>query len=238
MMVLRTAVRVHKWLALIIGIQVMIWILGGLVMSALPIERVRGEHNIARHAPLMADPADLKSVEEAAAIAGFDTLESAALTHLAGAPAWRLESAGRTIVIDAVTGARLSPVDEALARTIARHDFAPEAEIEAAQLLNDPPSEYGPGGEVWQIRFADADQTRLYIDPDTGVVRARRSDTWRVFDLFWRLHVMDYDDGADFNHPLLIISAALGLLVALAGLVILFIRMRRSWMIWRASRSV
>ena len=127
-------------------------------------------------------------------------------------------------------------MDETLARAIAEHDFAPDAQIESAQLLADPPSEYGPGGPVWQIVFADEGETRLYIDPDSGVVRGRRSDTWRLFDFFWKLHVMDYDDGADFNHPLLIGAAFLGVLVSMAGLVILFFRMRRSVTVWRQQR--
>ena len=56
MMILRNAVRLHKWLALLIGLQVFLWLLGGLVMSALPIERVRGEHKIAEHPPLAIAP--------------------------------------------------------------------------------------------------------------------------------------------------------------------------------------
>ena len=236
MIMLRTAVRVHKWLALIIGVQVLIWILGGLVMSVMPIEHVRGEHKIAEHGPLALAPDQLIPLSDAARAGDLERVDGAVLTALAGAPVWRLDSDGRSLVIDARTAQPLTPLDETLARAIAEHDFAPEVEIVSAVLLADPPSEYAPGGPVWQVRFADAEGTRLYIDPESGLVRARRSDAWRLFDFFWRLHVMDYDDGEDFNHPLLVISAALGLAVALAGLVILFFRMRRSYAVWRHSR--
>lgn len=235
-MILRNAVRLHKWLALLIGLQVFLWLLGGLVMSALPIERVRGEHKIAEYPPLAIAPASVLPLVQAARSAGFETLDNATLTTITSDPVWRLESAGQIVVISAQTGDILTPVDETLARAIAEHDFAPDAQIESAQLLADPPSEYGPGGPVWQIVFADEGETRLYIDPDSGVVRGRRSDTWRLFDFFWKLHVMDYDDGADFNHPLLIGAAFLGVLVSMAGLVILFFRMRRSVTVWRQQR--
>lgn len=237
MVILRTAVRVHKWLALLIGLQVFLWLLGGLVMSALPIERVRGEHNIASHPPLSAHADRLVSVSQAAQAAGFTSLDGAVLTGLAGHPAWRLQSGETISVVSAVDARILSPISETLAEEIANHDFLPESAVHSVQLLDTPPSEYAPGGPVWQIVFSDPDKTRLYVDPQTGVVRARRSDTWRLFDFFWRLHVMDYDDGADFNHPLLIISASLGVVVALAGLVILFFRMRRSVQLWRKSRQ-
>jgi uncharacterized iron-regulated membrane protein len=38
--------QVHKWLGFIVAIQVLLWISGGVVMSVLPIEKVRGKHLI------------------------------------------------------------------------------------------------------------------------------------------------------------------------------------------------
>ncbi|KCZ52612.1 hypothetical protein HY29_04855 [Hyphomonas beringensis] len=227
MIILRWAVRVHKWLALLIGLQVFLWLLGGLVMSALPIEQVRSEHNIAEHPALAVSPASLLSLQQATDAAGLMAIDEATLDGLAGTPVWRLQSGDQVVLVSAEDGKRLTPLPETLARTIAEHDFAPDVPVKSVQLLENPPSEYGPGGPVWQIVFQDEGDTRLYVDPDSGIVRARRSSTWRLFDFFWRLHVMDYNDGADFNHPLLIISAFLGVLVSIAGLVILFFRMRR-----------
>ena len=40
---------------------------------------------------------------------------------------------------------------------------------------------------------------------------------------------MDYDDGEDFNHPLLVTAAGAGLFVALSGLVLLVFRLRRTF---------
>jgi uncharacterized iron-regulated membrane protein len=227
MTVLRWAVRAHKWLALLIGLQVFLWLLGGLVMSALPIEKVRGETKIASHPAPAMDVAELITLERALAVAGLRSLDVAVLTTLIGEPVWRLRSGESTIVVSAIDARRMTPVDGAFAWAIADHDFAPDVPVRSVMLLEDPPSEYGPGGPVWQVRFDDAGDTRLYVDPESGEVRARRSSTWRVFDFFWRLHVMDYDDGEDFNHPLLIGAALLGVLVAVAGLVILSFRIRR-----------
>lgn len=47
----RLTTQIHKWLALIVGLQVLGWVLGGLVMTAIPIERVRGEHHVAKFQP-------------------------------------------------------------------------------------------------------------------------------------------------------------------------------------------
>lgn len=34
----------HKYLALIIGAQIFLWVLSGLFFSIVPIEKIRGEH--------------------------------------------------------------------------------------------------------------------------------------------------------------------------------------------------
>jgi hypothetical protein len=49
---------------------------------------------------------------------------------------------------------------------------------------------------------------------------------------------MDYDDGADFNHPLLVTAAGAGLFVALSGLVLLVFRLRRTFGQIRARQPI
>jgi len=237
MFVLRTAVRLHKWLAILIGLQVFLWLLGGLVMSALPIERVRGEHKIADHSLPVYETQALLSLSQAAQSAGLTSVNHASLSTLLDEPVWQIQSGQVRTVVSARDGEIRSPITEDLARQIADHDFLPEADILSVERLDNPPSEYSRGGPVWQVAFDDPGDTRIYIDPQTGEIRARRSSTWRLFDFFWRLHVMDYDDGADFNHPLLIGAALLGVMFALAGLIILFFRIRRSLMLFRGARK-
>jgi len=73
---------------------------------------------------------------------------------------------------------------------------------------------------LWRVRFEQPESLNLYLDPWTGEMVARRTDRWRVFDFFWMLHIMDFDEREDFNHPLLQIAAALGLIIALSGVVL------------------
>ncbi len=231
MTVSRWAVRVHKWVALVVGVQILLWVLGGLVMSAIPIERVRGEHKIARASASALPVGELIPLEQASAVAPGG-LSEARLMRVADRPVWRLESPRHGVVlVDARDGTVLSPVDEALARRIAELDYAGPGALAAVSRLEAPPAEAGHRAPVWQARFDDGDDTTLYVAAATGEVVARRSATWRFYDLFWRLHVMDYDDGADFNHPLLITAAGAAVITALTGIVLLYVRMRRSLLI-------
>ena len=237
--VLKWSVRVHKWVALIIGIQILLWIAGGLVMSVIPIEQVRGEHKIAAPTPLAFDAAQLQSLQSVTNDLQIKAVSDASLGRVINTPVWRIKStSGETYLIDARTGVRLDPVGEALALRIAKADYDGSGELIRIESLTEPPSEYGRRGPIWQARFDDGDATTLYIDPSTAEVRARRSSTWRFYDFFWKLHVMDYDDGADFNHPLLITAAGAAIFVAFSGLVLLIIKMRRSLIAWRRRRTV
>ena len=37
MKVLKLSTQLHKWIALVVGLQVLFWVGGGLVMTAIPI---------------------------------------------------------------------------------------------------------------------------------------------------------------------------------------------------------
>ncbi len=62
------ASAIHKWLALIIGVQMLLWVASGLFFAVYPIERVRSEHRIAEHADVGLDASALRAPGEIAAL--------------------------------------------------------------------------------------------------------------------------------------------------------------------------
>lgn len=62
--------------------------------------------------------------------------------------------------------------------------------------------------------------------PNTGAVTARRSDLWRLYDTLWALHIMDWQNHEDFNHPLIVFVSWLTLLSVIAGVVLIPYRIR------------
>lgn len=220
----RAFVFVHKWLALIVGIQMGIWMLSGLVMAVLPIETVRSEHNIAEQKPVLLD--DLLPVAvtpaQAMTLAGGGDV-AVTLTTLLGNPVYEVKPAdGATVLVDAREARVISPVGDDLARRIATADFAGAGRPVSAELVEEEGGDYRGRLPAWRVTFDDADNTRLYIAVDNGKVTARRSDTWRLYDFFCMLHIMDYGAREDFNTPWLIVLSAAGLLVALTGLPLLW----------------
>ncbi len=75
---------------------------------------------------------------------------------------------------------------------------------------------------MWQVQLNGSEQARIYISEQNGDIVAKRTDRWRLFDFMWMLHIMDYDERSDFNHPLLYLTALAALLFTLTGFVLLF----------------
>jgi len=226
---LRWTIRVHKWIALIVGIQIILWIAGGVVMTVLSIESVRGEHNIATPVRIGIEPAGLISPQSALDALGLDggALE-VRLQTWQDRPVYnvfRLD--GSSSLVDARSGERLTPISEETAVAIALSDYAGDPPIESVEFFAEPTWEYRRPGSAWRISFADGEGTRIYVSPDTGLVTARRNDRWRFFDFFWMLHIMDYEEREDFNTLHLQVFAVLALISVLAGFVLLVIRMQR-----------
>ncbi len=232
--------RIHKLVGLVIGVQLLLWTLGGIVMSWLPLDQVRGEHHVAEPARTPISPRALPPALETSldgrAILGV-TLRHALDRTLA-----EIRFADdRFALFDATSGEQLSPLDEDAARRIVAADYAGDERIAAVHLIeegDEVPQEYRGDLPVWQVRVADGEGTRLYVSPMTGRVVARRNDMWRFYDFFWMLHIMDYDTRENFNNPLLRIAAIFGAVMAASGIALLFWRLRRrDFRLWRRRRT-
>ena len=219
--------QLHRWLGLLVGVQVLLWVGGGLVMSALQLDAVRGAH--------LAAPQPAVSLDASAPYAGIGAVIGAApagatsvtLTTFLDQPVFRVESGEQRALVDARTGQVLSPLPEATARAVALRDYAGTGTLRALEWVDQPALEYRDRDlPLWRARFDDARDTTLYISPQTGLVVARRNDLWRVFDFVWMLHIMDYEGREDFNHPLLVIAAATAFLFVCTGLTMLVFSFR------------
>ena len=217
---------IHKWIGVVIGIQVVLWVAGGLVMSAFPIELVRGETQAAHPEPVAVTAQELR-IDLREAIAAYGPVTGLRTLRIAGRLHVEAQRAGAApFLIDAADGRRIDAIDEATAREVATRDFTGEGRIVAATLLTEGPGEYRGALPVWQVRFDDTRDTAIYVSAQNGQVAARRTDVWRLYDFFWMLHIMDYKERVDFNHALLIGASALALVLSATGFWLLFYRVR------------
>jgi uncharacterized iron-regulated membrane protein len=236
MKTLRLSTQLHKWIALAVGIQVLFWVAGGLVMTAIPIETVRSEHHVREPVPT---PLSFDRIQPPGAIAAAQDLAvaHAELRPTPRGPAWVLTPiAGDAVTVSAATGRPFPALDTATASRLAANAYRGDGTPVSAALLAAAPEETGKAGPVWRVDFNDGERTTFYLSPQTGEVVSRRSNVWRVYDFFWRLHILDLKEGKDFNHPLLIGLTFLTFTIVITGFILLWIRLGRDWTMWRARR--
>lgn len=71
--------------------------------------------------------------------------------------------------------------------------------------------------------------TRLYFDGRSDQLLAARNDAWVLYAFLWHLLLMDYANGEDFTHWLIMAAPLLAFGLVLAGLVLTALALRRSW---------
>lgn len=221
----RLASFVHKWLALLVGIQIVFWVVSGLVFTIFPIEQIRSEHLVR---PAQAQAIDTASLSSFANLRGPQgelptklTIERRASGHVivaefAGAP---------PALYDAATLEQLSPLSAAQASAVARTHVTLTSEPSGITRVSEETPEYRGALPAWRVQFPDGGLA-VYVAQNTGAVTARRSDLWRFYDALWALHIMDWRNHEDFNHPLIVAVTAITLLSIIAGIVLIPYRIK------------
>jgi hypothetical protein len=218
----------HKWLALIVGVQVLLWIVSGAFFALYPIERVRSEHRMAEAQAAPLDGASLQAANVAALLRAPPMKLSYERDATGRAVAVAEYAQGRPTLVDVAQGRVLSPLDADAAAEIARAAIAGAPAVQETRLVSRATPEYRGALPAWRVAFEDAEGLAVYVATDTGRVTARRSDLWRVYDALWALHIMDWRDHENFNTGLLIAASVAALAMALFGVVL--VPYRFGWM--------
>ena len=223
--------RYHRWLMVFVGLQFLVWSLSGLYMVLIDIHSIHGEDILNSEKPTFSK---IKTSASNKAI-GYDITElltkypkakNLSLAWLGDKAVYRFDLS-KPMLVNASTGSEIRDISETLASQIALSSLAKAREIADIKLITEnPPSEIGARSlPLWRVEFEGANSPTIYISNTTGKVVTVRQNTWRAFDLLWRLHIMDYYDGEDINNLLLNIFTISGLLAALSGLFLLAFRL-------------
>lgn len=231
--------KLHRWLGLLMALQILAWMASGLYFAIFPIETIRGEHLTvpapppeASSLPGLVPPAEAWAVL-AATLDGDPELTAISLLNRFDSTWYRISgrNGGQpfTRLVNGLDGRLGVSLDEAQARALGTAMLAVPGRIESVEWVEkvEPDSEIrGRQLPVWKVSYAEPEALALYFDPWTGDLLARRTTRWRIFDFLWMLHIMDYQTRDNFNHPLLQIAASLGLLIALSGVLYWYISNR------------
>lgn len=219
----------HKRLGYVLAAQVLIWCVGGLYMTSIDIDFIRGDTLVrSLDAPLAAPSRSVPLAEALRAHPGATAVKLRTLPDLRQL-VYEIHTADRRVLIEAATGRTLSPLTRERIEKLATAYYAGEGGIARVELIGAAPVEIrGREPPLWRVDFDDDLASSFYLDPDTGALVTRRHRPWRIFDAFWMLHIMDYGyERDDMNNLLLRVASAIGLVFAGTGLWLLAYSFRR-----------
>ena len=203
----------HKYLSLIISIQLLLWTISGIYFAFNKIELVRGEQYIIKDKSSSIEinnlniSSNVKNIEifkrlnqwvvKAEMDAGFKYQD------LLGNEVYELSPNEAIEVVKLKT--ILSPID-----AIKINESSSRSEFRGRSL------------PIYKIKTDSSDDTNVYVDVMSGKIVAIRSDSWRVWDFLWGAHIIDYKERDNINNILLKIFSVLALFSSLSGIALFF----------------
>ena len=225
----RLSRTLHKWFALVIGIQALLWVVSGFYMVVVDLDFIHGDplvRNLSTPPPRSSPWVPLNEVAQR-----YRDIQQVRIKGLPGftAPLYEIRTAKAVVLIDGATGSQLSPLPSQRVGELAALYYAGKGTLQRLTLIteNAPLEVQTRPLPLWRADFDDWLETSLYVHPDSGELVTRRHMFWRWFDFFWMLHIMDYEAREDVNNGLLRVITGVTLVLTATGLWLVYFVFRR-----------
>jgi uncharacterized iron-regulated membrane protein len=206
--------RIHRWLAIVLVIPLIVWSVTGLLFHLKP-GWSRAYDMLSAERPLATLPA---ATPDAIAQAAGGPVQRLEVFGSALGPLYRITLADRTLLLDASLHAR-SPLSVEDARVLAADAIAHSSHAAAYGVIHSARIT----GDSVRIETAAA---TIDVDRASGTIAQRGSDTDRI-DWLYRMHYLSWTGNRTLDKLLAIVGLALIWLVMIPG-VVLFVRRRRA----------
>ena len=203
----------HKYLSLVISIQLLLWTVSGIYFAFNKIELVRGEQYLIEQ---KVSKLDLKEVES--------SFSGKNVNFVRRLDEWiiKVETDSGFSYTD-LQGQNLDELNEEEVREVVRQSTKLIPLM--VQRIDKPEirAEFrGRNLPIFKVATSTTDNINVYVDAFTGEVTAIRSDSWRIWDFLWGAHIIDYSERENINNFLIKILSILALLSSLSGIVLFF----------------
>ena len=170
--------KFHRYISLLIAVQLLLWTISGIYFSFNKIENVRGEQYLV---------AETKAANE----------------RKENTKKLDFESAKKIVQEKTILTPRSIEVIDEIKRG---------SEYRGREL---------PLYKVISVS-EDGEEINVYQNPFTGDIVAIRSPQWRIWDLMWGFHIMDWIDRDNIDNVLLKIFSFIALFTSISGVILFF----------------
>ncbi|MGI2112809.1 hypothetical protein ACRN9G_04330 [Shewanella frigidimarina] len=218
--------KLHKWASVIVGIQLLLWLISGLYFNLMDHDKAQGLTYLNdTHAEVAIETHRL--LEPGTILAAFKPSVSLNIITLLDKPYYLLihekglynHLNNDYSLVDAYDGNQVI-IDTTMAQQLAKASYSGEATISSTLLLTPPLDDFPKQrNDTWQINFADNIGTSVYIEAQSGRLVGHSDEHTRLADIFFMLHFMDYTSEGSFNNIPIMIFAFITLWLTFSGLI-------------------
>lgn len=220
--------KLHRWLAIVIGFQIMAWVAGGIYFSWTDLGWIHGDHLLSKPDPAIPEAIDLANLASLLAQiqsqTSADRWQSINFIQILDEPVisvrFQVGGKSRIALFSARSGRRIPPLNRKQAEQIAQRAFVPQVPVRRVEFLakTSRTHEYrGKSLPAFAVTFDYPGAPTVYVAAETGQITAIRHDGWRLFDFLWMLHTLDFKSRDDINNPWLRGLSLAGLIVVFSG---------------------
>lgn len=239
--------KTHRWLGVLLGIQFLLWTIGGLYFSWSNMDEIHGDFQ-KKNAPLLSPDMSLVSptivLENIKKTHPIDSVVSVQLIEIVGNPFYQVRCTN-TIhkgpqhqanmhsmnhLANAVTGELRGPLTQDEAIAVAKMRFNGEPTLKSVEYITTTNGhhEYRENPlPAYAITFKHESNATVYVASELGTVQKFRNSKWRIFDFLWMMHTMDYEGRDHFGNWLLRLFSLFGLVTIASGFLLFFISSKR-----------
>lgn len=209
----------HRWIGLILLIQLVLWTVSGLYFSLVDHHGMSGHQyfNQPQSESLASSQLTNLSPTWWSDLNGVTKVRAYSIE---GTSRVEVHHAGGVRYLDGRDGS-VWETDESLARKIAKASYSGPGSLARVTPVTSSRELPDWSGDGFRVDFNDDLNTRVYVDRPSGAVIDHRNTPWVVSDWMFRLHFIDYTGGRNFNNLVIIVAAVLALWFAISGLILL-----------------
>ena len=213
---MRNIVRnTHKYLSFFISLQLFLWTISGIYFAFNKIELVRGEqYRLTESFPVNFNEVNFSrsDVYQIKAIKRLDEIifvvnasKGTEYLNALGTPVSKLSKSEVFEIVS--SSSTLKPIDlEEISESSKGSEFrGRELPLYKVTSLNDKDK-----------------KINLYLNVFSGEITAVRSLQWRIWDLMWGFHIMDWQTRDKINNIFLKIFSILALVSSISGILLFF----------------
>jgi hypothetical protein len=227
--------KIHRYLGVFIGIQFLLWTVGGIYFSWNNMDDVHGE-TLLNQEKVYFEHVDFsivqQGIDQLRTTKFIDSVHSLDIIELLGKPVARYryfeEGKLQVQLIDARNGTLKDPLSGEECLLVVKNKLLTEIPILKATYYGmhttDAHHEYrNKPLPAYAFLLDHPTETTVYVATNLGEITSVRNNNWRRFDFLWMLHTMDYETRDHITNWLLRIFSILGILTIFSGFFLFYI---------------